>query len=276
MLRRIYRILHETADDFMGGESFTRGAAIAFYSVTSLVPVLIIVIAIASIVFGEDAARGALVSELGTLLGRPGAQLIEAAISSAYASGSDLTALLFGAGILVVTATGVFAELQAALNAIWGLKAQPLSILRLLRDRVAGLGLIVALGFLLLVSLVIDTGIAATSGYIDAHLMYGATALRAFNVLTSYALTVFLFAAIYKVLPDVKLNWREVVFGAFVTALAFQGGRALIGLYLGRSTVISSYGAAGALASMLLWIYYSSQIFLVCAAFTKAVFRPRA
>jgi membrane protein len=129
---------------------------------------------------------------------------------------------------------------------------------------------VVGLGFLLLVSLAIDAGVSATSGYIDQHFRYGTMFLAALNTTISFVLTWILFAAIYKVLPDKALHWHDVVFGALVTAIAFEGGKSLIGLYLGASMVISSYGAAGALASVLLWIYYSAQIFLLGASFTKA------
>jgi len=169
-----------------------------------------------------------------------------------------------------LTLSGVFGELQSALNAVWKVDDRVFSISRLLRGRAASIGLVIGLGFLLLVSLVIDAGISATSGYIDQHLRYGFVFLATLHMAASFFLTWALFAAIYKVLPDKPLDWRDVVFGAFVTAIAFEGGKNLIGLYLGAGTVISSYGAAGALASVLLWIYYSAQIFLLGASFTKA------
>jgi len=234
------------------------------------IPVLVIVIAIAGLALGEDAARGAIVGELAGLIGPDGATLIQGAIESAYNSGSTGLALVAGAIILALTLSGVFGELQSALNAVWKIDDRAFSISRLLRGRAASVGLVIGLGFLLLVSLVIDAGISAASGYIDQHLRYGAVFLATLNMAASFLLTWILFAAIYKVLPDKPLDWRDVVFGALVTAIAFEGGKTLIGLYLGTSTVISSYGAAGALASVLLWIYYSAQIFLLGASFTKA------
>jgi membrane protein len=270
MLSRTRRILETTVENYIASDSLTRGAAIAFYGVTSLIPVLVIVIAIAGLAWGEDAARGAIVRELAGLIGSDGARLIQGAIESAYDSGSTGFALVVSAIILALTLSGVFGELQSALNAVWKVDDRAFSISRLLRGRAASIGLVIGLGFLLVVSLVIDAGISATSGYIDQHLRYGSVFLATLNIAASFFLTWTLFAAIYKVLPDKPLDWRDVIFGAWVTAIAFVGGKNLIGLYLGTGTVISSYGTAGALASVLLWIYYSAQIFLLGASFTKA------
>jgi membrane protein len=270
MLNHTRQILENTIENYMASDSLTRGAAIAFYSVTSLIPVLVIVIAIAGLAFGEEAARGAIVRELAALIGPDSAKLIQGAIESAYNSGSNGFALIVGGGILALTASGVFGDLQSALNAIWKVEDRAFSLSRLMRGRAASIGLVTGLGFLLLVSLVIDAGVRATSGYINQHFRYGAVFLVALNLAASFVLTWMLFAAIYKVLPDKPLDWRDVVFGEFVTTIAFEVGKSLIGLYLGTSTVISSYGAAGALASVLLWIYYSAQIFLLGASFTKA------
>ncbi len=270
MFNRTRRILESTVENYIASDSLTRGAAIAFYGVTSLIPVLVIVTAIAGLAWGEEAARGAVVRELAGLIGSDSAKFIQGAIENAYYSGSTGFALVVGTIILALTVSGVFGELQSALNAVWKVDDRAFSISRLLRGRAASIGLVIGLGFLLLVSLVIDAGISATSGYIDQHLRYGAAFLATLSMAVSFLLTWTLFAAIYKVLPDKPLDWRDVTFGALVTAIAFEGGKNLIGLYLGTSTVISSYGAAGALASVLLWIYYSAQIFLLGASFTKA------
>jgi membrane protein len=270
MLTRTRKILESTIENYLISDSLTRGAAIAFYSVTSLIPVLVIVIAIAGLAYGEGAARGAIVAELASLIGPESAKLIQGAIENAYKSGANGLALIVGAVILALTVSGVFGELQSALNAIWKVDDRAFSLSRLMRGRAVSIGLVIGLGFLLLVSLVIDAGVTATSGYINQHFRYGAAFLTAVSMTISFALTWTLFAAIYKVLPDKPLHWSDVVFGALVTAIAFEAGKSLIGVYLGKSTVISSYGAAGALASVLLWIYYSAQIFLLGASFTKA------
>ncbi len=266
----VRQILQSTIANYIASESLTRGAAIAFYAVTSLIPVLVMVVAIAGLVFGETAARGAIVGQLAALIGSDGANLIRAAIESASSSGSNAVALILGALILALSVSGVFGELQSALNAIWRIEDQSFSMFRLVRGRVVSVGLVIGLGFLLLVSLVIDAGVSATSGYIDRNFLYGAAFFSTLNMMVSFTLTWTLFGAIYKVLPDKGLRWGDVLFGALVTAIAFEGGKHLIGLYLGTSIIISSYGAAGALASVLLWIYYSAQIFLLGASFTKA------
>ncbi len=270
LFSRIRNILGNTVTNYVESESLTRGAAIAFYAVTSLIQVLVIVIAIAGLVFGETAARGAIVSELGSLIGLDSAKLIQAAIESASNSGSNDVALIIGGVILALTVSGVFGELQSALNAIWQVENRafsdcPAGARTCGERRVGPRARFPASGVV-----VDDAGVNATSGYIDRNFRYGATFFSALNMVVSFVLTWTLFAAIYKVLPDKALHWGDVLFGALVTAVAFEGGKSLIGLYLGTSTVISSYGAAGALASVLLWIYYSAQIFLLGASFTKA------
>ena len=270
LFSRTRNILGSTVTNYVESDLLTRGAAIAFYGVTSVISVLVIVIAVAGLVFGEAAARGAIVSDMASLIGSDGAKLMQAAIESASNSGSNGVALILGGIVLALTVSGVFGELQSALNAIWQVENRAFSISRLLRGRVASVGLVIGLGFLLIVSLVIGAGVSAASGYIDRNFLYGAAFFSALNMVVSFVLTWTLFAAIYKVLPDNALQWGDVLFGALVTAIAFEGGKSLVGLYLGTSTVVSSFGAAGALASVLLWIYYSAQIFLLGASFTKA------
>ena len=208
MLQRARKILESTIDNYIASDSLTRGAAIAFYSVTSLIPVLIIVIAIAGLAFGEGAARGAIVGELASLIGVESAKLIQSAIENAYISGANGFALIVGATILALTVSGVFGELQAALNAIWKVDDRGFSLSRLMRGRAVSIGLVIGLGFLLLVSLVIDAGVNATSGYINLHFRYGGAMLSALSTAASFVLTWTLFAAIYKVLPDKPLDWR--------------------------------------------------------------------
>ncbi|WP_246687241.1 YihY/virulence factor BrkB family protein [Mesorhizobium sp. B2-5-9] len=171
---------------------------------------------------------------------------------------------------LLLTASGVFGEMQTALNEIWKAKPQGGSVSRLIRARTASLGLVIALGFLLIVSLAVSAAITALGGTINRLLPFGSILIEGLNVLISYLLIAVLFATIYKVLPDRHLEWRDVWFGAFVTAALFTVGKSLIGLYLGSSAMGSSFGAASALIIVLLWIYYSSLIFLLGAEFTHA------
>lgn len=268
MFRRIWQLLSESVQAFIADDALSRGASISFYTITSIGPVLFIVVAIAGLAFGEDAARGAIAAQLRDLMGRESADLVQTVVESAGKS-SGFFASLVGAITLLITASGVFGEMQSALNMIW--KAQPrgTTISRLVRARAASLGLVAALGFLLLVSLAISALLSALGNHIDAVLPFGALILHVLNFVISLTLISVLFGAIYKVLPDAELSWRDVLVGAVVTALLFNLGKFLIGLYLAHSTMASSYGAAGALIVVLLWIYYSAQIFLLGAEFTK-------
>jgi membrane protein len=269
MFGRIWRLLRDSVEAFVADNALSRGASISFYTVTSIGPVLFIVVAIAGLAFGEDAARGAIAGQLGGLMGRESADLVQTALKSASGKSSGIIASVVGAATLFITASGVFGEMQSALNAIWRTQPQGTTVSRLFRARAMSLGLVAALGFLLLVSLVISAILSGFSSYINAVLPFGALILQILNFAISFALTSVLFAAIYKVLPDARLSWADVLVGAVVTALLFEVGKFLIGLYLSHSAVASSYGAAGALIILLLWIYYSTQIFLLGAEFTK-------
>jgi membrane protein len=269
LIGQSWALLKESVDGFMEDEALTRGAAIAFYTVTSIGPVLFIVVAIAGLVFGEDAASGAVSAQLGGLMGRQSAELLQTAIQNASGKLSGTLATLVGIVALVVTASGVFTEMQQTLNVIWRAAPRRSTVSALIRARATSLGLVAALGFLLLVSLVISAILTGLSGYINAVLPAGHLILETLNFLASLVLITVLFAAIYKVVPDRRIEWRDVIVGAVATALLFTIGKFLIGLYLGSSTVASSYGAAGGLIIALLWVYYSAQIFLFGAEFTK-------
>ena len=243
----------------------------AFYATTSLVPVLLIVVAIAGLVFGHDAARIALAAELSGVMGAQSADLLQATIESASQKGAGALATLIGVVMLLVTASGVFGEMQLALNEIWRVEEpKGTTFSRLLRARLASLGLVAALGFLLIVSLVASASIAAFGQIIDRYLPYGGAFLGTADAIVSFVIIAAMFAAIYKLLPDRTLQWRDVGIGAVVTALLFTGGKWLISWYIGTTGIASSYGAAGALLVILLWVYYSSEIFLFGAEITRA------
>jgi membrane protein len=267
--KQAWAILRETVIAFVKDGALSHGASIAFYTVTSIAPVLFIVVAIAGLAFGEDAARGAIVHEMSGLMGRQSAELLQNAIKSAAGTSNGVTATIFGLVVLLMAASGVFGEMQTALNAIW--KAQPRgsTVFRVIRARIVSLGLVVALGFLLLVSLAISALLSVLSGELNAILPFWAQLLQIVNFVVSFALIWVLIAAIYKVLPERDLALHDVSVGAMVTALLFTIGKHLIGLYVGSSAVASAYGAAGALIVILLWIHYSAQIFLLGAEFTK-------
>lgn len=269
MLVVLWRLVRDAAYAFIEDEALTRGAAIAFYTVTSLGPVVFIVVAIGGLAFGEDAARGAVTAQLTGLVGRESADLVQAALQGASRAPESILASIVGAVTLLVTASGVFAEMQGALNALWRAPPRATTVSRLVRARIVSLGLVATLGFLLLVSLVVSAVLSGLGDWINQRLPWGTLVLGVVNVVVSYVLVTVLFAAIYKVLPDVRLAWRDVAVGAILTALLFNAGKFLIALYLARSAVASSYGAAGAVILLLLWIYWSAQIFLFGAELTK-------
>lgn len=267
---RAWQLLKDAASAFIADEALTRGAAIAFYAVTSIGPVLLIVIAIAGLFFGHDAAQDAITGQLSGLMGRQTAEMLQTAVASAAGTSSGIIATIVGLVMLIATASGVFGEMQTALNTIWKAKPEGAALSRLIRARAASLGLVATLGFLLIVSLAVSAGLTAFGNYLNAVLPFGSVVLSVLNTVVSFSLIALLFAAIYKVLPDCPLEWRDVIVGALVTAFLFTVGKSLIGWYIGSSAVASSYGAAGALIVLLLWVYYSAQIFLLGAEFTKA------
>jgi membrane protein len=265
----MWKLAKSTVLAFIEDEALSRGAAIAFYTVTSIAPILLIVVAVAGLVFGREAAQGAITAQLAGLMGQQTADVLQSAVASAGEKSSGILATIIGIVTLIATASGVFGEMQSALNAIWKAKPEGTTMSRLIRARAASLGLVAALGFLLIVSLVVSAGLTAFGNYLESVLPFGKVILSALNAVVSVALISVLFAAIYKVLPDRHLAWGDVIVGAVVTAILFTIGKSLIGWYIGSSAVASTYGAAGGLIVLLLWVYYSAQIFLLGAEFTR-------
>ena len=261
-------MLQETVAGYIEDEALSRGAAIAYYTIFSIAPVLVICIAIAGLAFGQEAAQGAMVGQLRGMMGDQAAEAVQAMIASAGNKSSGIWATVIGLVTLLLTATGVFGEMQASLNVIWKAQA-PTGVSGMLKARAASLGLVATLGFLLLVSLVVSAALTALGATMNRIVPGIETMLHVANFVISFLMVSALFAAIYKILPDRQLRWKDVAVGAFATAFLFTVGKTLIGLYIGSSSVASSYGAAGALVIVLLWIYYSSQIFLLGAEFTK-------
>ena len=267
----MWSIIKSAVEGYIAHGALSRGAAIAFYVVTSLAPVLLIVVAVAGIVFGQDAVRGSLVQQLGGLFGQQGGELIQSMLASSSDEKSGATASVLGAIAVLVTASGVFSEMQTGLNQAWQVKVPDQPVLLMLRARAVSLGLVAALGFLLMVSLAASTALAALGTYIDGLSSFAPLVLAILNTLISLGLFTLLFAAIYKVLPDTPISWREVGIGALTTAILFTIGKSLIGWYLGTTAASSGYGAAGALVLILLWAYYCAQIFLFGAELTRAI-----
>ena len=233
-------------------------------------PILLIATSIAGLVFGREAVRGEFVGQIQGLVGKQGAQAVQAMLEGAAKPSHSILATTLGFVSFFLGATGAFLELQTALNAIWRVKPRPgVSVKAFLLQRLISFGLVVALGFLLLVSLLVSAGLAALSRYLGS-IFPGLTAFwEASNVLVSLFVITVLFALVYKVLPDVRLHWRDVWVGGLVTAGFFSIGKQVIGLYLGTSTVASTYGAAASVVVLLIWVYYSAQVVLLGAEFTR-------
>src|SRR5947208_13338052 len=272
---RLLRVLKTAVSGFLANDALSRGAAIAFYAATSLAPVLLIVVAIAGLVFGQDAARGAISEELGQLLGPSGGDFIKSILERSSDPGSGALATVLGVATVLITASGVFGEMHTALNATFKAKPSDEPISALIQTRAASLGVVAALGFMLVVSLAASTALSAL-GQVFQGMFAGKILLAVLNAIVSLAIFTLLFTAIYKVLPDTTIPWRDLVLGAFVTAALFTVGKSLIGIYLGRAAPSSPYGAAGALIVLMFWTYYSAQIFLFGAELTKAIAEQRA
>lgn len=246
------------------------GAAIAFYTLFALAPILLTVVAIAGLVFGHDAAQGALVSELTALIGEAGARALEAMLADARYTDSGTLATFIGIGTFFLFATGAFVELQDSLNLIW--KAAPPRHwgIALLRSRLMSFAFIIGIGFLLMVSLAVDAALTAVGTVLGNSLSGWPTVLLVLNSALALGSSILLFAMIFRILPDAPVSWREAWIGGIVTGLMFTVGKFLIGFYIGQSGIASAYGAAASIVTILLWIYYSSQIVLFGAEITKA------
>lgn len=269
--RIFFSLLWKAVQSWFADSAARHGAAIAYYAIFALAPVLLVVIAIAGAVFGEDAARGQIVTQIAGLIGHDGAEAVQAILRRANASGRGISSSIIGTLALIFATTGAFLELQAALNKIWHVKPREgpaIDIKNILSRRLRSLGVVASIGFLLLVSLAVSAAVSALAAWLGDRAGALPLVISIFNQLLFVAVATALFAILYRVLPDVHLKWRHVLVGAFTTAVLFTIGQRLIGLYLGSSTVASPFGAAGALAIILVWVYYSAQILLLGAEFT--------
>ena len=255
------------SDDFAP----SMGAALAYYTVFSIAPMIIIIIAIAGFFLGREAASGQIYAQVAGLVGDNGAKVVQSAVESASSRSEGIIATVISVVLLLVGATGVFGELQTDLDRIFKAPAAAKTegLWGLIRARLLSLGLVVSMGFILLVSLVISAALSALGKWWGGVFGDMEWLLQTINFVVSLGIITLMFALMYKVLPRVKISWHDVWIGAFVTALLFTIGKFLVGLYLGKSSVASAFGAAGSLAVLLVWVYYSAQIFLLGAEFTE-------
>jgi len=268
-LTTIWELLKQTISKWSEDRAPRLGAALAYYTIFSMVPLLMIVIGIASLVFGHEAAREEILRQIGGLVGERSATAIQEMLQQASQSKTGIMGSVIGIGTLLLGASGVFGQLQDALNTVWGVKPKPGRVLmRILRDRFLSFVTLVGTAFLLLVSLVLSAALSAIGKTFTGLLPIPEPILHGLDFAVSFGVITLLFAMIFKVLPDVKIHWSDVWIGAAVTALLFTIGKIAIGLYLGKTNVASVFGVASSLVIVLIWVYYSAQILLFGAEFT--------
>jgi membrane protein len=278
--RQIWRLLRQTFQEWNEDKVSRLAAALAYYTVFSLTPLITISLAIVGMVFGKDAARGELVAQIQGLVGRQSAQVIETAIANISQNSHPGITSLINIGVLLFAASGVFAELQGALNTIWEVAPKPGKEIRLfIRQRLLAFLMVMAIGLLLLASLMLNTFLVAashlvTSSHFVINILPGGTIpWRLLNTVGSFVITTLLFGLIYKYLPQAKIAWSDIWIGALMTATLFSIGKFALGLYLGRNTFSSAFGAAGSLVFVVAWVFYSAQILFFGAEFTHVYAR---
>ena len=270
-LMSLYELCRDAVMAWIDDYAPSMGAAISYYTIFSLAPLLVIVIAVAGAIFGREAAQDQIVGQIGGLVGQDGATAVEAMLRAASDTDKGLIAGVISVVVLLVGATTVFAELQSALDRIWHVpeKEKPSGVWAVLRARLLSFGLILGVAFLLIVSLMVSAGLAAFDSWFGGLMPGWEMLMQGLNLAISFGIVTLLFAMIYKLMPTAKIAWRDVWIGAGVTALLFELGKLGIGLYLGKSGVTEAFAAAGSLVVLVAWVYYAAQIFLLGAEFTK-------
>jgi membrane protein len=272
----LWSVISESVAAWRDDRCASMGAALAYYTLFSMAPLLLIVVSLAGLVFGEEAARGQVFAQIDGLVGPSGARAIQDLLASVNWPAGGVVATLTGLGLMLIGATTVFAELQDTLDHIWRAPARPTSgWWSLLRARLLSFGLILGVGFLLIVSLLTSAALTALQAWWSPWLSTWSLLIDIVGALVGFGVMAMLFAMIYKLMPRARIAWTDVWLGAVVTSALFVAGRELIGLYIGRGAVSSGFGAAGALVAVLVWVYYSAQIFLLGAEFTWVVARRR-
>jgi membrane protein len=266
----IVRLVLDAINSWFEHRASSKGAALSFYTLFSMTPILVLAIAVVGYFFGHNTAQGEIIEQIESLVGRQGADAARVMLAAARSDNSGLWATIIAVGLLILGATTVFAELKASLDEIWGVKKPDTSTLKtLVMTRLLSFSIVLSLAFLLLISLVVNAALAMMEHLIGGYLgeMFGM--FTYVSTLVTYGVIACMFALIYKMLPNVPLSWSDVWIGAAFTAALFILGKYAIGLYLGNSSIASGYGAAGSLVALLLWVYYSAQIFFLGAEFTR-------
>lgn len=271
LVKLIWEVVKETFINWYNSDPFRLSAVVAYYAVFSLPGLLLIIVTVIGYFIGEEVVTGEIYQQASSLMGDEGAKQLQTMLQNAYESKSSTFATIAGVAILLFAATTLFVHLKISLNRIWGVEAQPeRAWLAAIKDRIFSFGLVLVIGFLLLVSLVISSLISAFSGLISD--LFGPNSVYIYqfmNELISLVIITLLFSAIFKWMPDIKIKWKDVLVGSFITALLFTVGKTIIGLYIGQTNPGSTYGAAGSIVLILLWFSYSSLIFFLGAEFTQ-------
>ncbi len=272
MTKKIWLLIKTTVIAWSDDYAPSMGAALAFYTLFSIAPLLLIVLSITGFVFGAEAARGEIAGQLQNLMGEQSALTVQALLQNVNKPSEGIMATIAGVLLLLIGATTVFGELQSALDRIWRAPERPpiRSIISFLRSRLLSFGMIFGIGFILMVSLIFNAALSAVSHWWSLQFKEWFIILYSVNLVFGFVMTTAMFALIYKYIPSVKIRWGEVWLGALITAALFTVGKFLIGLYMTKSAVASGFGAAGSVVALLVWVYYSAQIFLLGAEFTWA------
>lgn len=269
-MHRVVSLLKETGEEFVDDNVTRLAGAIAYFTLLSLAPLIVLALAIAGLAFDEDSTKSQLAAQLGNVVGSSGAAAVRTIVESAETPSAGIVSSVIGLVVLLFGASGVFSELQSSLDTIWEVAPKPgRGIWGAIRDRLFSFAMVMGVAFLLLVSLILSTALAAAGAFFEHRLPGGEVVWQALNFAISFVVVSALFAVMFKVVPDAEIRWRDVWVGALATAFLFNVGKFLIGLYLGKSSVASSYGAAGSLVVLVIWVYYSALILLLGAEFTQ-------
>jgi len=273
-MKKLWLLIKTTVTSWSDDYAPSMGAALAFYTLFSIAPLLLIVLSIIGFIFGEEAARGEIVGQLQNLMGEQGAMAVQALLQNVNKPTEGMFATIVGIVLLLIGATSVFGELQNALDRIWRApeRAQTSGLWNLIHMRLLSFGMILGIGFISMVSLLLSAGLSAINKWWSPILNNTENdwlvLVGSLNALFSFLITTAMFALIYKLMPRAKIDWKDVLIGAVITSILFTVGKSLIGLYIGTSAIASGYGAAGSLLVLLVWVYYSAQVFLMGAEFT--------
>jgi len=266
-MKSAWPLIKTTIENWIAHKDALQGAALAYYSVFSVGPLMVIAVGIAGLAFGPEAARGEVQGQLSGMVGQPAADAIDSMLASANKPEQGLLATVIGTAVLLFSALGVVVQLKDAFNTVWEVDEKKISgVWQFIRTYLMSLAAVIAVGFLLLISLAFTTALSAAGQYLGAQLPQ--TVLQVAGSLVSFAVITAMFAIMFKLLPDTEVEWRDVWLGAGITAALFELGKLLIGIYVGKLALASTYGAAASLVILLIWVYYSSQIVLLGAEFT--------